>query len=136
AARRAGGAALFINARLDTYLRAGGDLHESIERAYAYAAAGADGIFVPGVTDPPTIAKLAATVGKPLNILPGPGSPSVAELGRLGVARVSLGSSVAEAAYAVAHRATFEALTSGTYTALDGKFDFMTLNTLMSSHLA
>jgi hypothetical protein len=57
-------------------------------------AAGADGIFVLGVTDAATIAALVEGVGVALNILAGPGAPSLAELARLGVARVSLGSSV------------------------------------------
>lgn len=48
----------------------------------------------------------------------GPGAPSVAELGRLGVARVSLGSGVAQAAYGVVGRAARELLAGGTYDAL------------------
>jgi 2-methylisocitrate lyase-like PEP mutase family enzyme len=130
-AREAVGDRLFLNVRIDTYLRGGGDLAETIERAHAYTAAGADGIFVPGVNDAATIGTLASAIERPLNILAGPGSLTVKELAELGVARVSLGSSVAEAAYAVAHRAAVEAYTTGTYTALDGKFDFGALNGLL-----
>jgi len=131
AGRRAAGTELFINARIDTYLRGGGGLAETVERANAFAAAGADGIFVPGVSDAATIQALAESVDRPLNILAGPGSLTVKQLGELGVARVSLGSSVAEAAYAVAHRATVEALTAGTYTALADKLDYASLNGLL-----
>ncbi|MCP2325887.1 2-methylisocitrate lyase-like PEP mutase family enzyme [Hamadaea flava] len=45
---------LFVNARIDTYLAGAGGLDETVERAIAYLAAGADGVFVPGVADPAT----------------------------------------------------------------------------------
>ncbi|MCP3820736.1 isocitrate lyase/phosphoenolpyruvate mutase family protein [Streptomyces sp. A3M-1-3] len=132
----AAGIPLFLNARIDTYLfglgAAATRLDDTVSRAKAYVAAGADGIFVPGVADPATIAALAQAVPAPLNILAGPGSPTVAELSRLGVARVSLGSSVAEAAYAVARRATEELLSAGTYTAVSDAVDYHELNTLLS----
>ncbi|WP_371787527.1 isocitrate lyase/PEP mutase family protein [Streptomyces albidoflavus] len=116
------GTDLFLNARIDTYLLGLGApehrLTETLTRAHHYVAAGADGIFVPGVTDPATISALAAEIPVPLNVMAGPGAPSVAELGRLGVARVSLGSGVAQAAYGVAGRAARELLAGGTYDAL------------------
>lgn len=125
------GVPLYINARIDTYLRGVGGVDETVARATAYLAAGADGVFVPGVTDPETIAAVVAAVSAPVNVLAGPGAPSVPELAELGVARVSLGSSVAESAYAVVRRATEEALNAGTYTALTDAFDYGSLNTLM-----
>jgi 2-methylisocitrate lyase-like PEP mutase family enzyme len=132
AARAAAGGGLFLNARIDTYLRGAPDpLRETLTRAAAYVAAGADGIFVPGVTDPETIAALVAGVPVPLNVLAGPGAPPVPELAKLGVARVSLGSSIAEAAYAVADRAARELLTTGTYAALAGALDYGRLNALL-----
>lgn len=123
---------LYVNARVDTYLAGTGDLAETVDRAAAYLAAGADGVFVPGVADPGVIAKLVASIPAPLNILAGPGAPSVPQLADLGVARVSLGSSVAEAAYAVARRAAEEALTLGTYASLASTLDYSTINALMS----
>ncbi|GAA1395873.1 isocitrate lyase/phosphoenolpyruvate mutase family protein [Catellatospora coxensis] len=131
AARDAAGAGLFINARVDTFLR-GGDVADALTRARAYVAAGADGVFVPGTADPAVIAELAAGVGAPLNILAGPGSPTVAELAALGVARVSLGSSVAEAAYAVMRRAAEELLAKGTYDTLAGAVSYGELNRLLA----
>lgn len=92
---------------------------------------GASGIFVPGVTDPSTIAELAKGIDAPLNVLVGPGAPAVAELGALGAARVSLGSGVAEAAYAVVRRATEELLTAGTYETLGGSLPYGELNALL-----
>ncbi|MGW8889804.1 isocitrate lyase/PEP mutase family protein [Streptomyces sp. NPDC055749] len=139
-AAEAAGVALFVNARIDTYLRPSGDpagrLGQTLERAAAYVAAGADGIFVPGVQDPADIAALAERLSVPLNVLAGPGSPSVAELGKLGVARVSLGSAVAEAAYAVARRAAQELFTTGTYSALAGPVPYQELNALLADRPA
>lgn len=63
----------------------------------------------------------------------GVGAPSVAELGRLGVARVSLGSGVAQAAYAVARRAATELVSTGTYGATSEAVDYGELNALMGS---
>ncbi|MDI1462921.1 isocitrate lyase/phosphoenolpyruvate mutase family protein [Catellatospora sp. KI3] len=131
AAKQAGGDGLFVNVRVDTFLAGAGGLAETVERAKAYVAAGADGVFVPGTADPHTIGALVAAIPAPVNILAGPGSPTVAQLAGLGVARISLGSSVAEAAYAVVMRAAREALETGTYTALADKADYGTLNDLM-----
>ncbi len=125
------GLPLYINARVDTYLLGVGGVDETLARATAYLAAGADGVFVPGVTGPDTIASLVTAVPAPVNILAGPGAPAVPALAELGVARVSLGSSVAQTAYAVVRRATEEALGAGTYTTLTDALDYDTLNTLM-----
>ncbi|MGW6819162.1 isocitrate lyase/PEP mutase family protein [Streptomyces sp. NPDC055005] len=135
AAAETAGVPLYVNARVDTYLfglgEPGGRLDETLRRAAAYLEAGATGIFVPGVTDPATVAELAEGIDAPLNILVGPGAPSVAELGALGVARVSLGSWVAEAAYAVVRRAAEEMLREGTYTSLAGSLPYGELNALL-----
>ncbi|MFE1790684.1 isocitrate lyase/phosphoenolpyruvate mutase family protein [Streptomyces sp. NPDC059525] len=135
AAADAAGVPLYINARVDTYLFGLGEsaarLDETLARASAYLAAGATGVFVPGVTDPAVIAELARAIDAPLNVLVGPGAPSVAELGALGVARVSLGSGVAEAAYAVARRAAEELLAGGTYGSLAGALPYSELNALL-----
>jgi len=132
----ASGIPLFINARVDPYLLEIGDpdgrLGQTLERAEAYAAAGADGIFVPGVTDLDVIARLAESTTKPLNVLAGPGSPTVAQLARCGVARVSIGPAIAKAAYALARRAAEEVLTAGTYDSLAGGLDFAELNRLLA----
>ena len=71
AARAAAGDALFINARIDTYLMGDRDFADTVARAEAYLAAGADGIFVPGVVDRETVAALAAKIPAPLNVLVG-----------------------------------------------------------------
>ena len=83
---------VFVNARVDSYWFHEDDTVEAVaDRARAYADAGADGIFVPGVTDPSTIERLAATIALPLNVLVVPGL-GLDDLQVLGVRRVSTGS--------------------------------------------
>jgi 2-methylisocitrate lyase-like PEP mutase family enzyme len=107
-----------INARVDVFLFEIGPpetrFDETVRRAQAYRAAGADCIFVPGVSDAETIASLVRAIDAPLNVMAVPGTPTVAELGRLGVARVSVGPAIAQAALAAAQKATRELLDRGT----------------------
>ncbi|MET7574325.1 isocitrate lyase/phosphoenolpyruvate mutase family protein [Streptomyces sp. NPDC005492] len=133
AAADAEGVALFINARTDTFLRGAGGVDATLERAAAFRAAGADGIFVPGAVDPGTVKELADGIDAPLNVLVGHGAPPVAELAALGVARVSAGSTVALAAYAVVRRAARELLDTGTYDTLRGGLGYGELNSLLGS---
>ncbi|MFJ2723944.1 isocitrate lyase/phosphoenolpyruvate mutase family protein [Streptomyces collinus] len=123
---------LFVNARIDTFLRDAGGVEPTLERAAAYLAAGADGIFVPGAVDPGTVKALVAGIDAPVNVLVGPGAPAVAEFAALGVARISAGSSIAEAAHALVRRAARELLREGTYGALAGGFAYGELNALLT----
>ena len=83
---------LFVNARVDTYwLNQDANTAATIERAQHYVAAGADGIFVPLANDRTEIVTITANIARPVNTLPVPGL-TLAELGDLGVARVSTGS--------------------------------------------
>src|SRR5262249_11385702 len=94
AADRAG-LRLVITARTDVYRLGVGGADDrfitAVARATAFLTAGADCVFVPFVRDTLTIAALAREIRGPLNVLAGAGSPSLAELARLGVARVSVG---------------------------------------------
>ena len=127
---------LFINARTDVFLYSIGPaetrLDEVRARCVAYAAAGADGLFVPGLTSLPVIAELAAASPLPLNIMAGPGAPPVAELTAAGVRRISTGTAITQAAYALAGRAAAELLTKGTYTELEEALGFGTINNLLA----
>ncbi|MFJ4471851.1 isocitrate lyase/phosphoenolpyruvate mutase family protein [Streptomyces sp. NPDC089424] len=99
---------LFVNARTDTYWLDGGHRRtETLARLDAYQEAGADGVFVPGLTDPAGIAALVERLGVPLNILYSPSGPALGHLADLGVRRVSLGSLL----YRRALGAALEALT-------------------------
>lgn len=133
AAADAAGLPLFVNARIDTYLRGPAEAAPTLERAAAFLAAGADGIFVPGAADPATVKLLVDGIDGPLNVLAGPTTPSVAELASLGVARVSTGSSLALAAHALVRRAARELLTTGTYGSLAGGLDYGEFNTLLGA---
>lgn len=100
------GVDLFVNARTDVYLRGlasqSGRIQETLARAARYVAAGADGIFVPGLTVPDEIRTVAASIAAPLNVFALPGMPRLPELAKLGVRRLSSGSALAEAAYSQA----------------------------------
>jgi 2-methylisocitrate lyase-like PEP mutase family enzyme len=91
------GIALFINARTDVFFKgAAPDTHpdlmdEALTRAQAYADAGADGIFVPGLVDAELIERFCANSPRPVNIMCNANSPDIAELTELGAARISHG---------------------------------------------
>lgn len=96
AARNAVGSDFFINARIDLFLRAKREQHErslgeALERGHAYAAAGANGLFFPGLADPDLIGRACEESPLPVNIMAMPGAPSANVLAGLGVARISHG---------------------------------------------
>jgi 2-methylisocitrate lyase-like PEP mutase family enzyme len=99
---------LVINARTDIYLMPVGPaetrFERTVERLRAYARAGADCVFAPGVKDEGTIAKLVKAVGAPLNILLMPGVPNLDELEKLDVARASIGSGLMRATLGTARK--------------------------------
>jgi 2-methylisocitrate lyase-like PEP mutase family enzyme len=95
AARDAGGADLFINARCDVYFGAAipeaDRLDAALSRAQRYVAAGADGIFLPGLVDLDAIRQVTADVPTPMNVMLWPGLPTIDELAAAGVRRISQG---------------------------------------------
>jgi 2-methylisocitrate lyase-like PEP mutase family enzyme len=115
------GIPLVINARTDVYLLPDtvqrNRLERTLERADCYVQAGADCIFVPdvGALDRPTIATLVREINSPINIIAGPGTPSLPELEQLGVSRVSLGPRPMRAALSLLQRLAREIQTSGTF---------------------
>ncbi len=118
----AAGVPLVLNARTDVYWLAVGDADgrfaATVERLRTYRAAGADCLFVPGVGDGETIGRLVRAVEGPLNVLAGAGTPAVAELGRLGVRRVSTGSAPLRATLGLVRRIADELLRQRTYTGM------------------
>ena len=100
AARRAAdaaGVAMFINARTDVFFQKPADAHDTamvdhaLQRARAYADAGASGLFVPGLVADALIARLVEASPLPVNIMAMPGVPDRSRLAELGVARISHG---------------------------------------------
>ncbi len=99
AARAATGvvAGAFVNARTDLFLKHPREAHDAalvdqaVERAKAYAAAGAHGFFAPGLADEALIGRLVEATALPVNIIALPGVPPKDRLAALGVARISWG---------------------------------------------
>jgi 2-methylisocitrate lyase-like PEP mutase family enzyme len=90
------GLPLFINARTDVFFQKAAAQDDAVVRAaldrgQAYARAGADGLFIPGVVDPALIERLVAGSPLPVNVMVQQGMPPLARLSELGVARVSHG---------------------------------------------
>ena len=120
AAREAGvrsGVPLFINARIDVYLKGLADgeaaLAETLRRAKLYGEAGASGIFAPGPIDEALIGRLAAGISLPLNVMGRTGAPTAARLSDLGVRRLSSATGPFRAAYGVLNRTVAAFLETG-----------------------
>ena len=128
---------IFLNARTDVFWLGVGAaetrLEAALERLHAYIGVGADGVFAPGAKDADTITGLVQGLNKPLNVLGG--SLPTSELERLGVARVTLGSGMARAAYSVLQRSALEFLQAGTYSSLEGSLSYEELNDLFAAAL-
>lgn len=97
AARAATGADFFINARTDIFLKAKADTHDAakvdaaLERAKAYADAGASGFFIPGLADLALLERLCSASPLPVNFMAWPGTPPTADIAATGIARISHG---------------------------------------------
>lgn len=130
------GVPLYINARTDVYLAQVGEpagrLDEVLRRAEAFLASGASGVFVPGVADLALISRLTGSIAGPVNILAGPRSPSVAELAKAGVARISTGSSLGASVLGALRRSVTTLLTTGDVRVLAGGIPYADMNELFS----
>ena len=129
---------IVLNARTDVYLLQVGDpekrYDEALRRLSAFRDAGADCVFVPGLRDAATIGRIVTDLRCPVNILGGPGVPSVPELRKLGVARVSLGSGPMRASLGLLRRLAEEVRSAGTYSAMEGAPSHAEINALMNSN--
>jgi len=105
---------MVLTARCENHLHGIEDLDDTITRLVAYRDAGADVVYAPGLTDLDRIARLVEAVSIPVNVLALPDAPSVSELASIGVRRVSIGSSLARAAYGALVAGAEELLTTGT----------------------
>src|SRR6267143_1275830 len=124
-----------INARTDALRQGKGDekarLEEAIRRGIAYRDARVDCVYPMGLTDATSIATFVRALDFPVNVMVRKGLPTVTELERLGVKRLSLGPSASYAALGLLRRASRELLERGTYaTLLDGAINFDELNRL------
>jgi len=135
------GVPFVLNARTDIYLMPIGEeatrLERTVERLRAYRDAGADCLFAPGVYERETIVKLVEAVAAPLNILMTPQCPSLAELEKMGVARVSAGSAVMRAALRVVRQIGKEMLESRSCeTLFAGAIPYADLNGMMGRQIS
>jgi 2-methylisocitrate lyase-like PEP mutase family enzyme len=113
----AGARPFVLTARCENFLNGRADLDDTIRRLQAYAAAGADVLFAPGLPDLDAVRTLCAAVGKPVNFMVGikGKSFSVAELEAAGVKRISLATSLYRAAMSAMRRAATEVREQGTF---------------------
>lgn len=137
-AARAAAPDVFLNARTDVYLMGIGEAETRFDRTVgrlrAFADAGADGVFVPGVMDADTIGKLVAAAPRPLNVLAGPKSPDAAALQSLGVRRVSVGSGPMRRTLGVLREIAHELRDAGTFSyTREESIPYAELNAMMRS---
>src|SRR5579864_9565065 len=141
ATRRAGdkrGVHVVINARTDAYWQDGVSpdeaLRNTLERGKAYLKAGADCIFIPGLRNAGPIRTIVQEFNAPINVLATAGCPTIPELQKLGVKRISMGSGPMRAAMGLIRRIAHEAQTTGTYHALlEGAVPYAEMNALFKT---
>lgn len=135
AAARQAGVPLVINARVDAWI-VGGDasdeqrLAETLRRARAYLDAGADCIYPIALANAELIGRLCAQIAAPVNVGLRPGLPDLAELGRLGVARVSTATRLATLALSAARDAAQRLQHSGRFDGFDASLGYPQLQRL------
>jgi len=137
AAANDAGVPIVINARVDVWMidtgaSAAERLAEAAARARAYLAAGADCIYPIGLADRDTIAALVAAIDAPVNVGARRGLPDLAELSRIGVARVSTATRLATIAYSAARDAALALRTSGRFDALEAPFGYPDMQRLFA----
>lgn len=118
AAIDAAGVPFVLTARAECFLMGTPDpLADAIRRLQAYQEAGADCLYAPGLTTKDEVAAVLSSVDRPVNVLAGlgPAPLAIADLADLGVRRVSIGSGLAQFAYAMAIDAAREVLEAGTF---------------------
>jgi methylisocitrate lyase len=133
AAIDASGTGVLLTGRSEGFIVGRPDLAETIRRLTAYAEAGADCLYAPGIRSRADIAAVVAAVApKPVNVLVGSDVTTVAELAELGVRRISVGGALARAAWdgflraarEIAERGTFASLAQAVpFADIDGAFD-------------
>ncbi len=125
----ASGTGVLLTARSEGFIVGRPDLDETIRRLSAYAEAGADCLYAPGIRAKADIAAVVGAVApKPVNVLVGTDFTTVAELARAGVRRVSVGGALARTAWSGFLAAAREIAEQGTFTKLAGAIPFADIN--------
>jgi len=132
---RTAGLPIVLDARTDVFLLQVGPPEKrydmALQRLAAFRDAGADCVFVPGLRDAEALGRLVQDLQCPVNVLAGPGFPSVPELEKLGVARVSLGSGPMRATLGLLRKMAEELKTTGTYQTMEGAPSHADVNRMM-----
>jgi 2-methylisocitrate lyase-like PEP mutase family enzyme len=106
---------MVLTARAENHIRGVTDLSDTITRLQAYQAAGADVLFAPGLSSAEELRTVIAAVDLPVNVLALASTPTVPELAKLGVARISVGGTFSAVGLSAVVEAARELLDSGTY---------------------
>lgn len=123
------GTGVVFTARTEGFIAGRPDLEESIRRLSAFAEAGADCLYAPGIKTSEDIAAIVRAVApKPVNVLVGGDFTTVASLAALDVRRISTGGALARAAFSGALDAAREIAEHGTFTRLGAAHSFATIN--------
>jgi 2-methylisocitrate lyase-like PEP mutase family enzyme len=139
AARRAidaAGGGVLLTGRSEGFICGRPDLPETLRRLRAYAAAGADVLYAPGLPRDAIAAAVSAVAPRPVNVLVAGDGITVAELAALGVRRVSVGSSLARVAFHAFARAAEDILRTGRFGAFAGITSFAALDGFFREDLA
>jgi 2-methylisocitrate lyase-like PEP mutase family enzyme len=132
AARRAideSGTGVLLTARSEGFIVGRPDLAETVRRLVAYAEAGADCLYAPGIRAAAEISAVVASVApKPVNVLVGADFTTVTELARMGVRRVSVGGALARTAWSGFLQAAKEIADHGTFQGLASAVPFAEIN--------
>jgi 2-methylisocitrate lyase-like PEP mutase family enzyme len=124
-----GGTRVVLTARSEGFITGRPDLPETIRRLTAYAEAGADCLYAPGLRSMEDITSVVRAVApKPVNVLVGSDFTTVAELAKAGVRRISVGGALARAAWTGFLQAAREIATDGTFASLGRAVTFPELN--------
>jgi methylisocitrate lyase len=134
AARRAideSGTGVLLTARSEGFIAGRPDLDETLRRLVAYASAGADCLYAPGIRDKASIAAVVNAVApKPVNLLVNTDFATVAEVAELGVRRISVGGALSRTAWSGFLEAAKEIADHGTFSALGRAVSGAEINSL------
>ena len=106
-----------FTAGAENFLHGHRDLDDTVRRLQAFAGAGADVLYAPGLHDPETIRQVAAAVGKPLNVVMSAADPELTaqQLGGVGVKRISVGGVLSRLAFAAVREAAVAMREDGSF---------------------
>ena len=120
-----------FTARAENFLWGRSDLDDTIRRLQAFADAGADVVYAPGINDMEVVGAICSAVRRPVNVLAQPGF-TAAELAAAGVKRISLGSKLTACAFGALRRAANEMLGSGSFSFARDSMSFAELQELFA----